>query len=115
MASVVYLHVLNSGHFAFSEVVGLLRLDRRYLLRVDLAAFLLLAVGGVLICNKIRLRCDLAFAGKLRPSRRSRLDRWHCDSLSDAHSAKSSLLFPVRFGQSTQLPAAGYELGIALV
>ena len=47
MASVVYLHVLNSGHFAFSGVSGLSGLISTYLLRVDdLAAFLRLAVGG---------------------------------------------------------------------
>ena len=45
MASVVYLHVLNSGHFAFSVVSGFSGLISTYLLRGNLAAFLLLAVG----------------------------------------------------------------------
>src|ERR1700721_908649 len=36
MASVVYLHVLNSGHFAFSGVSGFSGLISTYLLRVTI-------------------------------------------------------------------------------
>jgi hypothetical protein len=60
MASVVYLHVLNSGHFAFSGVSGLPSRISTYLLRGMVFSPAGCCLYAVLICTSSGLAATLA-------------------------------------------------------